>query len=514
MAESKKFEWALPLGTTLHGSYPYEIVEYLGQGGFGITYKVKTRVHINNIGLEVFFAVKEYFPNSCWRGDDGITVQYSRALEADMKSGLSDFVTEGERLQSICKLNTNIVSVNEVFKANDTAYYVMEYLEGGNVRELVKKNGGGFSEAEMMSIMHPIAVAVQCLHENNMLHLDIKPENIVMRRNHDGRPDEPVLIDFGIAVHFDNNGNPTTKNPSAGVSPGYSPKEQYSTLRIFDPRLDIYALSATCFYMLTGKDPVDSLCMPLGFVRQELPHDLSDRTTNAIVRGMSLEMSDRQSSVKNFLMDFEAQHTLPIAEALEQNNTFHNTVQQGREEKKTNKSSSRKKWIVMVAAVALVIVTLGVVLFVLNYGSKYELEPNPGEKSTRTFNMTNQFHKKDAIDKRLTVDNKSCSYTGDLDDKDRCDDKNGVCIFDNGDKYEGALHNNMMHGEGEYRFVNGEWFKGTLVNNKFAKGKYYYTDGTYFEGDFKNDALFNGYVRRIKDNKKVCRYENGRKIDI
>ena len=313
MAESKKYEWALPLGTTLNGgSYLYEVVEYLGQGGFGITYKVKTEVLVKNIAFNLFFAIKEYFPKSCWRGDNGITVQYSRALEDDMKSGLADFVTEGERLQRVCKLNTSIVSVNEVFQANNTAYYVMEYLEGGDLRDLIKNNGCGVSEAKMMSIMRPVAEAVQCLHDNNMLHLDIKPENIVMRYNNDALHDEPVLIDFGIAVHFDSKGNPTTKSPSAGVSAGYSPKEQYSSIRTFDPRYDIYAFSATCFYLLTGKDPIDSLNMSADFVGKELPQDLSESTASAIVRGMSLDKSGRQKSMQEFLSDLEPQHSLPV----------------------------------------------------------------------------------------------------------------------------------------------------------------------------------------------------------
>lgn len=308
-----KFEWALPIGTILKGgSFPYEVVEYLGQGGFGITYKVKARVYINNIGLDAFFAIKEYFPTGCWRGEGTNTVLYSKGLEADMKSGLADFITEGERLQKICKLNTNIVKVNEVFQDNDTAYYVMEYLDGGDLRKLIKESGSGVSEAKMMSIMRPVADAVQCLHDNHMLHLDIKPENIVMRRSPEGRPDEPVLIDFGIAVHFDTKGNPTTKNPSTGVSAGYSPKEQYAGVKVFDPRLDIYALSATCFYVLTGRDPVDALNMSKSFVREELPEGLNELTANAIVRGMSLEKEDRQRSVRKFLQDFEAQHSLPV----------------------------------------------------------------------------------------------------------------------------------------------------------------------------------------------------------
>lgn len=215
MAGDKKYEWALPIGTILYGGqYPYEVIDVLGHGGFGITYKVKARVSLNNIKVDVFFALKEYFPTGCWRGDDRATIQFSKALDADFMSGLKDFITEGDRLQKICNVNPHIVNVNEVFEANSTAYFVMEYLSGGDLRQMVKNNGGPLSEATMMSILNPIAIAIDAVHQNHILHLDIKPENIVMRLGDDGTPDVPVLIDFGIAVHFDNSGNPTTTRPT------------------------------------------------------------------------------------------------------------------------------------------------------------------------------------------------------------------------------------------------------------------------------------------------------------
>ncbi len=317
MAEKKISQWALPAGTVLvKGRFPYEVVEVLGQGGFGITYKVMADIMVGTIPVTTYFAVKEYFPTGCWRDSDGVTMLSSPSVEAEIKEGLDDFITEGERLQRICKLNSNIVNVNEVFSDNGTAYYVMEYLDGGDIRSMVKASGGAVGEARMMSIMRPIASAVQCLHDNMMLHLDIKPENIVMRRSRKGLPDEPVLIDFGIAVHFNAKGTPTTKNPTAGTSAGYSPIEQYSLIKQFDPRLDIYALSATCFYMLTGKDPIDALNMPAGFVRENLPDDLSELTASALVHGMSRDKGDRQRSVKKFLQDFEAQHTLQVGDVI------------------------------------------------------------------------------------------------------------------------------------------------------------------------------------------------------
>ena len=210
----------------------------------------------------------------------------------------------------VCKLNPNIVNVNEVFQANGTAYYVLEYLEGGDLRKMVKNNGKPLSEQQMLDVMVPIGNAVQCLHDNRMLHLDIKPDNIVMRRNNKGE-EEPVLIDFGIAVHFKSDGTPTSKTPSQGISPGYSPIEQYSPVKKFDPRIDVYAFAATCLYLLTGKDPIEATEMPQDFVKSELPQGVSTNVAAAIERGMTMNKNERIGSVGEFLSLITGKEAVP-----------------------------------------------------------------------------------------------------------------------------------------------------------------------------------------------------------
>ncbi len=316
MAEKKEYKNALQPGYELvGGDHTYTIEQVLGQGGFGITYRVTAKIKTGNITVKTRFAVKEFFPSECWRDPGSAVMKFSPNYEDEIKEGLADFINEGKRLQKICQKNTNIVNVNEVFqdKATGSAYFVMEYLAGGDLCSLVKANGGGVSEATLMSILNPIAHAVQFLHQNNMLHLDIKPDNIVMRQSDDpNEADIPVLIDFGISVHFKKDGSPTTKHPSKGKTKGYSPTEQYAGVTHFAPQYDIYALAATCFYMLTGRDPKSAFEITSHDIRNELNGQASDRTIDAIVHGMRKDASDRPKTIEQFLKDFKESNALRI----------------------------------------------------------------------------------------------------------------------------------------------------------------------------------------------------------
>ena len=304
MAEEKNYQYVLPVGFVLKGgASDYVIENVLGKGGFGVTYKVKASVPYGSIKIDAFFAVKEFFPDICSREADNATIKVPETKRQEIADGKYDFINEGKKLQEVCRLNNNIVNVNEVFEANGTAYYVLEYLEGGDLRKMVNANGKPLTEQQMLDVMTPIGQALQCLHENRMLHLDIKPDNIVMRRNSNGTV-EPVLIDFGIAVHFKNDGTPTSKTPSQGISPGYSPIEQYSLVKRFDPRLDVYAYCATCLYLLTGKDPIEATDMTNDFVKNTLPAGISTNVATAIESGMSKDKVSRTGTIGDVLSMF------------------------------------------------------------------------------------------------------------------------------------------------------------------------------------------------------------------
>ena len=331
MAEEKKYEYVLPKGFILRSrDGEYEIKRVLGQGGFGITYLASRAVYDKHIFLgRIDYAIKEFFMNKyCYREKGSAEMLCSPANERDVKDSLKDFISEARRLNSICQGNPNIVNVNEVFEANGTAYYVMEFINGGSLRDYVKKNGV-LGEQQALAMIRPIAEAVNYIHVNhNLLHLDIKPDNIILRDNGDGKAPVPILIDFGISVHFDSNGKLTTSHPAANISEGYSPMEMYVgvermvanrkqlrdnglTLRQkFPSEADVYALGATLFFMITGKDPYDANTINRSIIERELPKDISDKTRSVILSAMEKDWERRTDTARSFLKGFEERYTL------------------------------------------------------------------------------------------------------------------------------------------------------------------------------------------------------------
>ena len=303
MSNDKEHKYALSKGKILKGGkYAYCIDSVLGQGGYGFTYKVSFKTKIGNIPVTLYFAVKELFVKGhCYRGADGLSMEYSEASAPEVKESLRDFITEGNRLAQFCKHDTHIVNVNEVFEANNTAYYVMEYLEEGDLRKKVLNNRGGLPEAQALSYVLPVAEAVSYLHSEHMLHMDIKPENIVIRKGTDGNHDEPVLIDFGVSLHFNKKGELTSKHDSVGVSFGYSAPEQHEGIFHFAPEIDVYSLGATLYYLLTGKSPQSPSDMQPDYIRRTLPQTVSNQVREAIVHALRYNKSERTKTVADFI---------------------------------------------------------------------------------------------------------------------------------------------------------------------------------------------------------------------
>lgn len=291
-----KMKNALPIGTILQsGKQAYRIEQVLGVGGFGITYKVSATVKYGNVPIFTYFAIKEFFlDEACERGGtSGQELVYSRPLKDKVETGLHDFYGEARRLEQLCGKNPNIVPVNEVFEANGTVYYVMEFLNGGSLRNYVHTNGP-MSDRDALNVLEPIMKAVDYLHSNLIMHLDVKPDNVMFKITPDGRR-IPVLIDFGLALHFSKEGRPTTSIRQLACSEGYAPVEQYAGIQMFAPPADIYALTATLLFMLTGKDPIISTDMTPNYIANALP--ASSKLKDAIVFGMANQKFDRPQTV-------------------------------------------------------------------------------------------------------------------------------------------------------------------------------------------------------------------------
>lgn len=272
----------------------YEIIEILGSGSFGITYLAKADVSIGNIKTSMQFAIKEHFVSaSCYRGNDGTTVCAVPTAKLDVTESRTDFITEAKRLKKLCLKSRNIVSVNETFEANDTAYYVMEYLDGGTPSKC--------SEKEAISIILQVASALDIIHNEHVLHLDLKPDNIVLKTN-DKNETYPVLIDFGISKHFDSNGNPTSRLKAKGASPGYAPQEQHTEVNAFSPKYDIYALGAVLFFLCIGKNPPDAFNIsPNQYeLRRELDGKVSSKVEHTILGAMMPSAFERTPTIAQF----------------------------------------------------------------------------------------------------------------------------------------------------------------------------------------------------------------------
>lgn len=296
MDDSRKISRALPIGTEIESDTDvYTIDSVLGSGGFGVTYKVVRRSDSR------VFALKECFPNTlCERAPDN-TMSYLKTNAETVEGCIRNFMTEARRFDRHNISHPNIVKGYEVFEANHTAYFVMEYVEGQSLHRYVKsRNGRPLSAGEAMAIMRPIMEAVSYLHDNRLTHLDIKPDNIILETGEKAGIFRPVVIDFGQSKHYDHRGNATSTLTNAGCSEGFAPPEQYAGLTRFTPKADIYALGATMLYLLTAQQPPKSTEITASDIVAMLPMRTPKTIENAIIEAMQTDMRSRTPSVRAF----------------------------------------------------------------------------------------------------------------------------------------------------------------------------------------------------------------------
>lgn len=244
MQESINNQSMLKVGTILHGTY--RIDSYLSSGGFGNTYVA------TNIEFDERVAIKEFFMKGVTQRDDNQTTVSVSNLENtnSFQEQKEKFKKEARRLRKL--RNEHIVKVHDMFDENGTAYYVMDYVDGENLSEWLKRTGRPMTESEMRLILPQILDALKAVHNEGFCHLDIKPSNIMLEKG-----GKIKLIDFGASKQLGANGTLTTNAPTAfAQTPGYAPREQMEqNLDKIGPWTDIYALGATLYNLLTNNKP-------------------------------------------------------------------------------------------------------------------------------------------------------------------------------------------------------------------------------------------------------------------
>lgn len=288
----------------LHGkSYDYKIVKVLGQGSFSITYlaAVQMRGELGSIDATVNVVIKEFFMYEI-NGREGSTVT-SGSKKGVYEKYKGKFIKEAINLSKLH--HRNIVRVIEAFEANNTVYYAMEYIDGGSLDDFIKMSGG-LSETEAIKYAIQIGKALRFMHGMNILHLDLKPSNVMIREG------EAVLIDFGLSKQYDDDGNPESSTTIGGGTVGYAPLEQtnYTDEKKdgLPVTMDIYAFGATLFKMLTGHTPPEaSVILNDGFPESDLTaKGVSKRLSSNIAKCMEPLRKNRTQSLDVVLMSLKS----------------------------------------------------------------------------------------------------------------------------------------------------------------------------------------------------------------
>ena len=277
----------LPNNTLLQGG-KYKIVRFISSGGFGCTYEAEHILLKKRVAIKEFF-VKDFCNRDETTSQISVGITSKTALVNKLKS---KFIAEA---QSLCSLeHPNIVHVFDVFEENGTAYYVMDYIDGPSLNDMVKKDGP-MSEQKAVGYIMQVADALKYVHSQNRLHLDIKPGNIMVDEN-----DKAVLIDFGTSKQYDEEGGENTST-LLGKTPGYAPLEQMGNDVVkFLPSTDIYALGATLYKLLTGNTPPSASLLASGETLDAMQSFISEGTRNAIIQSMQTNKMKRPQSIGEF----------------------------------------------------------------------------------------------------------------------------------------------------------------------------------------------------------------------
>ena len=498
----------LKIGSLLdHGKYRVENV--LGQGGFGITYLV------TDLGLDKKRAVKEFFPKDyCERNDTTSHVSLGTSNTAEFVERLkAKFIKEARNIANLDQ-HHGIIRIHTVFEENNTAYYVMDYIDGESLSAMVRRSGP-IPVDKAIKYIRGVGEALEYVHSHNINHLDIKPANIMIRK----KDEKPILIDFGLAKQYDSDGLQTSTTPT-GISHGFAPIEQYRDggIKEFSPQTDVYSLAATLYYLICGQIPPHATDL----IENELtfPATFPNTLRIPIRQAMSTKRLNRPETVKKFIESLESSHTakeytivaVPVepvrkttSEKIQATDVTNGGINGGSKNKNGNAaghgSNSKKvpkkkynfpayfhkhaKQIRNYGIISIfVLVGIGVSFYLYNANKLNKVKEKTIVETPPTVEPEITTVENLAYKSSLGL----CSYTGEV-DENNLPHGHGVATWETGEgkSYDGEWVHGVMEGQTSYTLNNGDMFIGSFEGNHYKQGKYIIKDdGSFFEGFFKN----------------------------
>ena len=470
----------------------YRIERVLGQGGFGITYQAIQVALNRRVAIKEFF-MKEY----CGRDANTSRVTVGATGGAGIVSRFKEkFLKEAAIIAQFD--NPHIVRIYDIFEENGTAYYVMEFLD-----DLGKQwNNKGMPQELALNVVHQVGEALTYIHSKNVLHLDVKPSNILFRK------DCAVLIDFGISKRYDAGGGQTSTTP-VGISKGFAPLEQYNQgVQKFLPATDVYSLGATLYKFLTGQTPpeasdVMNYGLPTGILQER---HVPENIIQAIKRSMDPRLVQRYQNVKSFMNALgktperiswkgdspkqDVEETVifgkPESEKVNYAQNSRNTENQqyinGLSQNELKDGSANKIFSIWPLLIIPFIVFSALILSVISVAEKREKSNVPVVMDVEKSN-----HITSGTEKKLTIPLGECVYKGSVDAKG-LPNGFGEAKFSDGRLYRGVFVNGVAQcAYAHFEYENGDIFEGSFDNNSFREGRYTLKeDGSYFKGTFKN----------------------------
>ena len=326
----------------------YLIGNAIGEGGFGITYLGM------DLNLEVRVAIKEYYPQGFAvrdsRINDSTVWSYSESTQTFFEEGREKFINEAKTIAKFREL-PEIVGVTDFFRENQTAYIVMEYLDGQTLKQYLKANGGKIPAENVVRMMRPLIASLGKLHSQNLIHRDISPDNIMLMKNGSIK-----ILDFGGAREF---ASQDGRSMSVLVKHGYAPEEQYRSRGDQGPWTDVYALCATMYRCITGEIPPNALdrlyqdeLKPISSFGENCPKYIE----KAITKGLNVRKDGRYQSMEELYESLYKVQKKP--EKVPKPEKKDQQKKEKPEDEKDSKQPDKKKKIMV--AVAAVVVAAGV----------------------------------------------------------------------------------------------------------------------------------------------------------